>query len=207
VFDGHLDGFENFVMTDFKIEYAANTSDWEYWQPEYLYGAFYVFPPAEVSNPINKLRKKFDPKSDKYCQTHISLSEPLRQPLTNHQISEIEETARNLKPFEMTYGPLITFPPHPGVCYAVSPRDKFFELRQNLHKCKAFEGGNFSRKDIAPHITIAEFGLTFEESEELRKELTGNVPEGNFLCDSIVYAVPNNEFYFEPRIRIPLGNS
>ncbi len=192
-------------MTDFAVEYATNTSGWEYWQPEYFYGAFYIFPPDEISEPINKLRKRFDPKSDSYCQAHISLSEPLRQPLTNEMLSEIEEAIQPIEPFEIIYGPLITFPPHPGVCYAVSPKDIFFELRENLHKCRSFAGSDLSRKNIAPHITIAEFGLTFEESEELRKKLDGNVPEGNFICDSIVYAVPNNDFYFEPKLKMHLG--
>lgn len=194
-------------MSDLVVDYAQNPIDWEGWFFEYVYGGFYIFPPFEVSRPIDELRKKFDPKSDRYCQAHISLSGPLGQPLTNELLAEIEAAIKYIEPYEISYGPLITFPPHPGVCFDVRPADKFFDLRKAVHGCSAFTGSDVSRKSIPPHITIAEFGLTYDASEELRKTLNKTVPEGKFWCDSIEYAVPNDNFYFERRLRIPLGKS
>lgn len=194
-------------MAEFEIEYAENTVEWEKWHFEYIYGGFYVFPPDNVIKPMDELRQKFDPKSDGYCQAHISLSEPLPQPLTNELLTEIKDALRKIEPFEMFYDKLVTYPPYAGVCYEISPKDKFFELREKLHACSVFESCNLSRKEIPPHITIAEFGLTYEESEELRETLDGTVPVGSFLCDSIEYAIPNDDFYFERRLKIPLGKA
>jgi hypothetical protein len=53
-------------------------------------------------------------------------------------------------------------------------------------------------------MTIAEF-ITLEDTAILLKELEGKVPEGVFQFGSIEYAVPNNEFYFERVLTIPIG--
>lgn len=194
-------------MSEYVVDYTDPGKFEEYWQPEYAFGAFFIFPPDDVLEMVDALRGKYDPKSANYCRAHISLSEPLGQPLTQGMLDEIEEMARQVEPFEMSYGPLITFPPHPGVCFRVEPKDRFFNLRARLHDRTAFEGRELGRKDIAPHMTIAEFGLNFIQSEKLKNSLQGTVPEGRFYCDAIEYAVPNDRFYFERKLRIPLGTS
>ncbi len=52
-------------------------------------------------------------------------------------------------------------------------------------------------------MTIAEF-ISVERTNELLQELSGKVPEGTFRCDSIEYAIPNDKFYFERVLTIPL---
>jgi hypothetical protein len=54
-------------------------------------------------------------------------------------------------------------------------------------------------------MTVAEFGYTWEQSDELRKALESKVQSGQFTCDSIEYAVPNEQFFFERKLRFPLG--
>jgi hypothetical protein len=54
-------------------------------------------------------------------------------------------------------------------------------------------------------MTIAEF-ISVQRTDELLHELSGHVPEGTFRCDSIEYAVPNERFYFERVLTIPLGD-
>ncbi len=186
------------------IKYATKTGDWEKWKFEYQYGAFYVFPPNGVIEPIDTLRDKYDPQSAKYCQAHISLSEPLAGPLTEEQLTELKESLSRIKPFEMKYGPLRSFPPYPGVCYTITPEKEFFDLRQAIHSTSLFAKNPLTRKDRAPHITIAEF-ISIERTNELLKELQGKVPEGLFQCMTIEYAVPNDDFYFERVLSIPLG--
>ena len=66
---------------------------------EYRYGALYIFPPNGVIQPVDELRKKYDPRSASYCQAHISLSKPLPKPLSESQISE-------LKPHYVSYSRL-----------------------------------------------------------------------------------------------------
>lgn len=198
------DLFVGSSIKNMKIDYAESTADWEDWMFEYRYGAFYIFPTDDHIEAIDGLRQTLDPKSARICQSHISLTEPLTKPLTAKLVSEISVLLNSFEPFEIDYGPLKTFPPHPGVCLDILPKNIFFTLRRTLHTCSAFTGSDFGRKDIAPHITIAEFGLTWEDSEALRKRLDGQVPGGKFLCSSIEYAVPNDDFVFERILKIPL---
>ncbi len=187
------------------IEYATETEGWEKWMLEYRYGAFYIFPPDSVIGPVDALRHKYDPRSASYCRAHISLSQPLRGPLTEAQVQELRTALRQMPAFDIHYGPLRSFPPHPGVVYAIQTEDKFQRLRSIVHATSPFAGAPLKRKDIAPHMTIAEF-ITVERTEELLAELQGNVPEGTFRCDSIEYAVPNGNFYFERVLTIPIGS-
>jgi len=194
------------MKNDFrKIEYAKNTANWEKWQFEYQYGAFFIFPPNGVIEPVDELRRRFDPKSASYCQAHISLSEPLKGPLSGEQLAELKDALSRVQPFEIKYGPLRSFPPFPGVCYSITPEKEFFDLRERIHAASIFAGHPLTRKDRAPHMTVAEF-ITVERTAELLKELQGKVPEGIFQCASIEYAVPNDEFYFERVLTIPIGS-
>lgn len=185
------------------IEYA-DTSSWEAWQGEYRYGAFYIFPPAGIIEAIDTLRRTYDPISDAYCQAHISLSEPLRQPLIESGLAELRTRLAALAPFPIRFGPLRSFLPYPGVVYTIAPEDAFRNLRSAVHATSLFAGTPLEREHIAPHMTIAEF-ITVERTEELLRDLRGNVPEGSFTCDAIEYAVPNSAFFFERVLTIPMG--
>src|SRR5919206_3379168 len=150
-------------MSEFKY---ADTSRWEGWQREYRYGAFYIFPPPGIIEPIDQLRHNYDPKSDSYCRAHISLSEPLRAPLTDEQVQELHDTLSSIEPFEIHYGPLRSFPPYPGVVYAITPEDAFMGLRSCIHETSVFKDQQLMREHSKPHMTIAEF-ITIERTHEL----------------------------------------
>ena len=190
-------------MSLFTAEYAKDTSRWEEWQLEYRFGAFSIFPPTGVIEPVDALRRLYDPKTASICQAHISLSEPLQAPLTNEQLREIRTALAAVQPYDIQYGPLRSFPPHPGVCYAIAPEVKFRRLRAVLHETSAFAGIPLHHEHIAPHITIAEF-ISLARTAELLHQLGGKVPEGTFRCDSVAYAVPNDDFYFERMLEILL---
>jgi len=183
---------------------AKTVKNWEKWQFEYRHGAFFIFPPNGVIEFVDELRRRFDPKSAGYCQAHISLSEPLNGPLSDEQLAELKDALSRVQPFEIRYGPLRSFPPYPGVCCAIAPEKELFVLRETIHSTSMFAGHPLTRKDRAPHMTIAEF-ITAERTAGLLKELQGKVPEGMFQCGSIEYAVPNDEFYFERVLTIPIG--
>ena len=188
------------------ITYVNDTSGWEAWQLEYKYGALYIFPPAGVIEPVDALRRAHDPHSAAICQAHISLSEPLPGPLTQTHLADLRAALHTTAAFDVRYGPLRSFPPFPGVVYAIQPEAEILRLRAIIHATSAFVGVPLRRKDNAPHMTIAEF-ITAERTHELLEELQGVVPEGTFLCDAIEYAVPNDRFIFERRLAIPLGAS
>jgi len=191
-----------------NIEYADGSA-WEEWQKEYQYGAFYIIPPKGIIEPIDELRCKYDPKSHAISPAHISLSEPLRQPLTEAQVGELKAALAQMEPFEIHYGPLRSFPPSPGVVYSIEPNDTFMNLRLLIHSVSIFRDVELKHKDIPPHMTIAEFGLgeDMEQTNRLLEELGGIVPTGIFLCDSIELAVPNKDFYFERAFIVPLGKN
>lgn len=191
-------------MPTFTAKYAKETSGWEEWQFAYRFGAFYIFPSTGVIEPVDALRRRYDPKSASICQAHISLSAPLQAPLSDEQVQEIRTALSALRPWDIQYGPLRSFPPHPGVCYSIAPEDMFRRLRAALHATSAFAGIPLTREHIAPHMTIAEF-ISLERTDELLQELSGSVPEGAFRCGSVEYAVPNDRFYFERVLEIPLG--
>jgi 2'-5' RNA ligase len=182
----------------------ADTSSWKEWQREYRYGALYIFPPEGIIEPIDELRRRYDPISYATCQAHVSLSEPAPRPLTEADIHEVQTQLATISPFVMHYGPLHSFPPYPGVVYSVTPEDAFTRLRSAIHATSLFASTPFSRKRIAPHMTIAEF-ITVEQTQDLLEQLSGRVPEGDFLCASIEYALPNDAFSFERVLTLPLG--
>ncbi len=186
-----------------NFEYA-DTSSWEDWMKEYRYGAFYIIPPQEIMEEIDKLRLHHDPKSHSISPAHVSLSEALQVPLNEEQLRELQEALASLDPFEMQYGPLKSFPTYPGVVYTINPEDKFMQLRSKIHSTPLFKDVPLNHAHIPPHMTIAEF-ITLEKTAELLEKLQGKVPEGTFSVDSITYYIPNKDFYFEKVLTIPLG--
>lgn len=178
---------------------------WEPWQNEYRYGAFYLFPPADVAATVNELRVRYDPKAAAICDAHISLSEPLANPLSDEQLDELRSSLAGVAPFELTYGPLTSIGPYPGVVFAVAPEDAFFALRAAVQSTSIFAGRALPRAERVPHMTVAEF-ISLEETHELLTKLGYTVPDGSFFCDRVVYAVPDASFHFEPVLEIPLGS-
>jgi 2'-5' RNA ligase len=178
---------------------------WEPWQDEYRHGAFYLFPPADVAATINELRARYEPRAAAICDAHISLSEPLANPLSDEQVDELRSLPAGIAPFELTYGPLTSIGSYPGVVFAVAPEDVFFALRVAVQSTSIFAGRDLPRAERVPHMTVAEF-ISLEETHELLTQLGNTVPSGTFLCDRVVYAVPDASFHFAPVPTIPLGS-
>ena len=187
------------------IKYAANTSRWEEWQREYRLGLILILPPDAIAKQVDALRQEHDPKAASICEAHISLSEPLTKEFSPEVAGEVRDVLSAVEPFEIRYGPLRTFDPYPGVAYRIEPEDRFFQLRRVLHGTSAFEGSQFKRKDIPPHMTIAEFVPDMETSEALREQLQGNLPEGSFLCDTLTFTIPDDGFRFRRVLELELG--
>lgn len=72
-----------------------------------------------------------------------------------------------------------------------------------IHARQLFRDSLRSRGAVPAHLTIAEF-ISVARTEELLHEL-GGVPEGDFMCDRIEYAAPDNGFRFRRLGVIPLG--
>lgn len=186
--------------------YAIDTDRWEPWQHEYRFGVLLLFPPQPLRDTVNALRLQHDPRSQSYCDAHISLTVPAVSPVTPECWTELEAVASEIEPFEITYGPLKHYLPHPGVCLAVEPVGAIDALRVALEAVPPFSEAPARRYPFSPHLTIAEF-ITAERTESLMGELSPMAPTGRFVCREVSYAVPNESFYFEEWGRLELGTS
>ena len=54
-------------------------------------------------------------------------------------------------------------------------------------------------------MTIAEF-ISVEDTKEILNELENKTPTGSFLCENLVYIVPDDKMHFEVIRQLKLGN-
>ena len=185
---------------------VADTSRWEPWQHDYRFGVILVMPPPHVASSIDALRQAYDQKSHAICSAHISVSDPLRQPMSDDARKEIQELLRTVEPFDVQYDRPTASAQRPGVAYPVSPQERFDELKRLLHQASLFEGLAYRRRDIPAHMTIAEF-LTIEDSLSICADLRETAPRGSFWCDRLEHVVPDSTFRFQRRGTFLLGTS
>ncbi len=184
--------------------YAADTSRWKAWQREYRFGVLLVYPPDPPLSQVNALRARYDPRSQSSCDAHISLTVPLPRPMSEAHWAELEAIAAGIAPVTVRYGPLMNYLPHPGVCLRIEPQAELDTLRVALESAPAFAGAPARRYPFSAHMTIAEF-VSVEETEVLMVELADVAPVGDFVCNAVSYAVPDDGFHFDERRRLHLG--
>jgi hypothetical protein len=185
-------------------EYAMDMSSWSEWQKQYRFGIILIFPPDPPAGDVNRLREIYDPKSQSICKAHISLTVPLPRPMEDFHLDELKLPASEFEPFSVHYGPLSSYLPAPGVVLAIEPKDIFGSLVTKLESASVFENAAPRPYPFSPHLTISEF-IDVDRTNELMVELQGKTPEGDFLCDSLSYAVPDENFRFTERERLSLS--
>lgn len=192
-------------VSTYVTDYVQDPSHWEAWKIEYQFGAFFVFPPADVRAQVNELRQKFDPQSQAYCDAHISLTAPLPRPINQQDFDNLAVAVRTIKPFTIKYGLPTSYPGVPGVVLAIEPFEIFDHVVKSLEACDIFAEAKPRHHPFSPHMTIAEF-ITLERTEELVKELSPANLVGSFECTALSYAVPDRNFHFTERKFLPLGS-
>lgn len=181
-------------------------SAWPSWQQEYRYGAFYLFPPADVTQVVNELRERYDPVSAAICGAHVTLSEPLSATFTDSQHDELSEILARVSAFDVHFGPLTSLGTHPGVVFALRPVPQLDALRTAIHSATFFaHRREHPRAQHAAHMTVAEF-ISPGESQKLLAALRDAAPSGRFRCDRVTYAVPDASFLFQPVATLELGS-
>ncbi len=188
----------------FVTEYVGDTSGWEEWYADYRFGVVLIFPPAPVRSMVNELRGRYDPKSQATCDAHISLTVPIPRELTETDCEELQAIAAGHRTFVIHYGPIRHYLPAPGVVYSIQPGDTIDKLRIALEGAACFQGARPRSYPFSPHMTIAEF-ITVARTEELMKELVDSLPQGEFRCESLSLAVPDQSFHFDERRRFDLA--
>lgn len=188
------------------ITYATDTSKWEDWQRGYRLGVILILPPPDVSREVDSLRERYDPRSAAWCPAHVSLSDPLCCEMSPALAGEIRGVLSDVLPFKLCFDRLYASTRHPGVAYRITPREPIERLKHLLHGTSGFADEAHRRRDIAPHMTIAEF-ISIEESLQLCARLQDTAPVGSFLCDRLTYMVPDEDFRFTGRLTFLLGDS
>jgi hypothetical protein len=120
--------------------YEADITHWQDWQKAYRYGVLLIFPPDPPLTQVNALRAQYDPQSQAVCDAHISLTVPLPRAMSDGHWQELESIVSAIETFTIEYGPLINYPPNPGVCLAIGPQDKQDNLRIALEAAPVFAG-------------------------------------------------------------------
>ena len=189
-----------------RVRYATAVGKWEAWMRPYRLGVLLILPPPDVAAQIDALREANDPRSARISPAHISLSACLCREWTDEVARDVGSCLRTQSPLDIAYGPLFPpRPPHPGIALRVEPVDGLRRLRDALHQSVAFEGADFSRNHIPPHMTIAEFLPSMAASSAVRDALGASVPEGTFRCTELSLLVPDEDFRFTPRATVPIG--
>jgi 2'-5' RNA ligase len=187
------------------VEYAKSVEHWEKWQLEYKFGLILIMPTEPILSIVNELRTKFDFRSQSYCDAHISLSLPVPQPITEEDWRELKEIASSIKPFEIHYGKLKDFPPYPGVVFSIEPQKKIDRVRKKIEKASIFKNATPRKFPYKAHMTIAEF-ISVEDTKKILQELEDKTPIGSFLCENLMYIVPDEKMHFQIIRKLKLGN-
>ena len=188
------------------ITYASDMSKWENWQRDYRLGLILIMPLEMVSQQIDPLRAKYDPRAYAICPTHISVSDPLRRQMTPEREDEIRHILSSIEPFTLYFDKPHASTEHAGVAYPIRPQEPIDALKEALHGASAFANEKYYRRHIPPHMTIAEF-ISLEDSPKLCAQLQNSAPSGSFVCDRLEYLVPDEKFHFQRKGTFFLGTS
>ena len=177
---------------------------WEEWQKVYQHGTIVILPPDGVREIVNHQRDKYDPVSAAICDAHITLTQPLLNPLSDTEWGNIQDILIRFPAFEIQYGPIKSFLPYPCIWYEIQPEDKVLDQRRALHQTGYFNLSLKHTDDFIPHMTITE-GLSGPPvDEELLTELQEQSSQGSFICHDVAFIVPEESFCFGVVKRISL---
>jgi 2'-5' RNA ligase len=178
--------------------YAVASDTWAPWQQNYLYGAFYLFPPDPVRERVNAWRTAFDPSSQAICEAHVSLTVPLPRPLTTGDAADVSAALAIHRPLDLEWGPPLQYPGIPGVVLRIEPAAAVAALVTALESCAVFQGASARRYPFSPHMTVAEF-VDQQQTEAILTTLAGEEATGQWRCAAVSYAAPDTAFRFTTR--------
>ena len=185
---------------------ALTMRGWEDWQKEYRFGVILIYPPEPILSRVNALRAEHDSRSHSYCDAHISLTVPAPSAIADDQWERLQSVAATYRAIRLTVGPIRVYPQHPGVTLAVEPQAELARLCGSLESVPPFTDAPPRRWPFSAHMTVAEY-LTWEQSERLAARLSSSVVPAEFECSAVSWAVPDENFRFTERRRLPLGGA
>jgi len=179
--------------------------NWEDWQKPYQFGTLVIWPPDEIREIVNSQRERIDPVSQSYCETHISVTQPLCRWLEAEEWDRLGVLLASFDSFLIEYGPLNTFLPYPCIWYEIKPVNRVLELRNSLHQTGYFNLEMKHPQNFIPHITITEGLSGLEVDKDLFQTLQQESGKGSFQCEELAYIVPDQDFRFYISRILPLS--
>ena len=178
---------------------------WEEWQKEYQFGTIVIWPTDDVRKFVNKQRETYDPISQSFCETHITVTQPLIKTLFNDEWDHVQRVIKEFNAFEINYGPLSSFLPYPCIWYEIDPAEKVLDIRQALHKTGFFNLTLKHTEGFIPHMTITEGQSGPPVDESLLEKLQDESVSGSFQCQELALINPDEGFRFRVIRTLPLG--
>jgi 2'-5' RNA ligase len=169
--------------------------NWEEWQYAYRFGVVLILPPEPVRSRINALRGQYDPRSQSWCDAHVSLTVPLPRAPEASDWVELEAAALAVRSFSVHYGPLKPFLPNPGAAFHVEPQAEIDSLRRSLEASAIFANAAPRKYQFWAHMTVAEF-ISAEMNKELLADSAVKNLSGSFVCDRLWHMIPDDKFHF-----------
>jgi len=124
--------------------------------------------------------------------------------MTPEREAEIRHILGSIQPFTLHFDKPHASAQRAGVACPIRPREPIDALRAALHTASVFVGEPYYTRNIAPHMTIAEF-ISIEQGLRLCSRLQDTAPSGSFLCDRLEFIVPDQSFHFQRQKTFFLG--
>jgi 2'-5' RNA ligase len=178
---------------------------WPTWGKRFGPGLFIIQPPESIRKIVDSQRETYDPLSQSYIGTHITVTQPFQNTPTEPEWELILPVLERFQPFEIHYGPLKSFLPYPCIWYDVQPAAVVLDIREALHQTGLFNLQEGYIEDFIPHMTITEGQSGPEVTPELLNKIQKESQTGSFLCEELVYSAPEIDFRFSALKAFPLG--
>ena len=178
--------------------------EWAEWQKVYSYGTFVIWPIDPIREAVNRLRHKYDPVSQSFCEAHITLTQPLLRQPSEKEWNNFSDVVSGFESFEIHYGPINTFLPYPCIWFEIHPSEEVLEIRQALHATGLFNLDLPHTDGFIPHMTITEGQSDIEVTNDLFAKLRDEISGGTFICTEIALIVPDHRFHFGIQRQLPL---
>jgi 2'-5' RNA ligase len=173
---------------------------------QYNTGLFVIVPPEPLKRELDTLIATHDPALFSIVAAHVTISNPLREHLTDTSVQVVAEALCRIRSFTATVGPVRTFKENTVVYLAVEPQDRIKALRESLHKTGLFEKATPHGYDFVPHLTISEYGCkTNDEVAAMAEKLQRQDPGGSFDCHELQLIAPDDSCRFVVRRSFRLG--
>ena len=189
------------------VTYPERMDGWLEWQKKYRYGTLVLWPPDAVRQQVNALRQRYDPESQRICETHITLTQPLLRGPTEVDWRALQDVVAACSPFTIQYGPLGTFLPYPCIYYAIEPAQKVLALRADVHATGLCNLSLPLTEGFVPHMSLNDGRPDEQATRAIYRDLTQNPPpNGAFHCHDVAYIVPDETFAFTVARRLPMAD-